>query len=64
MLSRLTGVANNIKAGVFKDDLGWVLAEKIVQARASSEEDCNESYEVIGSPGEVRNSIRLSCALD
>lgn len=55
VLSRLTGVANHIKAGVFKDDLGWILAERIVQARSS--EDCNESHELIGSPGEVTNSF-------
>ena len=48
VLSRLTGVANHIKAGVFKDDLGWVLAEKILQARTPNNED------VYGTPGEVR----------
>jgi A/G-specific adenine glycosylase len=53
VLSRLTGVANHIKAAVFKDDLGWVLAEKIVQARPESQ--CDGSFEVIGYPGEVRD---------
>ncbi len=32
LLSRLTGVANHIKAPVFKDTLGWKLAEQIVMA--------------------------------
>jgi len=30
VLSRLTGIANHIKAPIFKDDLGWKLAEQIV----------------------------------
>ena len=53
VLSRLTGVANHIKAGVFKDDLGWVLAEKIVHARAP------ESQDAYGTPGEVRTFASL-----
>jgi adenine-specific DNA glycosylase len=52
VLGRLTGVANHIKAAVFKDDLGWVLAEKIVRARPESEDD--DSFEINGYPGEVR----------
>merc|ERR1712238_17631 len=32
VLSRLTGVANHIKASVFKDDIGWKIAEQIVKA--------------------------------
>jgi A/G-specific adenine glycosylase len=32
VISRLKGVANNIKAPVFKDRLGWQLAEQIVKA--------------------------------
>lgn len=51
VLSRLTGVANHIKAGVFKDDLGWLLAERIVQARPC--DDDKETNELIGTPGEV-----------
>ena len=54
VLSRLTGVANHIKAGVFKDDLGWVMAEKILVARAP--DDC-ASKNVYGSPGEVRSLV-------
>jgi A/G-specific adenine glycosylase len=63
VLSRLTGIANHIKAGVLKDDLGWILAERIVRARrpggGEGEEDagggrCNESA---GSPGEVNQAL-------
>jgi len=32
VLARLTGVANHIKASIFKDKLGWDLARQIVQA--------------------------------
>ncbi len=32
VLARLTGIANHIKAPVFKDKLGWKLAEQIVKA--------------------------------
>lgn len=32
VISRLKGVANNIKAPIFKDKIGWRLAEQIVQA--------------------------------
>ena len=32
VLARLTGVANHIKAPVFKDRLGWTLAQQIVEA--------------------------------
>ena len=32
VLSRLKGIANNIKAPIFKDKLGWRLAEQIVTA--------------------------------
>jgi len=53
VLSRLTGIANHIKAGVMKDDLGWILAEKIVKSRPSG----NVDYETIGSPGEVNQAL-------
>lgn len=59
VLSRLTGVANNIKANVFKDDLGWILAEKIVQAKPPAGKENDDTCEVIGTPGEVRN-VNLS----
>ncbi|KAL3796944.1 hypothetical protein HJC23_000697 [Cyclotella cryptica] len=53
VLSRLTGVANHIKAGVLKDDLGWVLAEQIVNAKSCGDgESGEEEDDVIGSPGE------------
>ena len=32
VLSRLKGVANNIKAPIFKDNIGWTLAKQIVEA--------------------------------
>ena len=32
VISRLKGVANNIKAPIFKDKIGWTLAEQIVTA--------------------------------
>lgn len=32
VLSRLKGVANHIKAPIFKDNIGWTLAEQIVKA--------------------------------
>ena len=32
VLARLTGVANHIKAPIFKDKLGWTLAQQIVEA--------------------------------
>ena len=58
VFSRLTGVANHIKAGVLKDDLGWALAKRIVQAK-----DCGdgaivgESNDELGSPGEVNQAL-------
>jgi A/G-specific adenine glycosylase len=68
VLCRLTGIANHIKAGVLKDDLGWVLAERIVRARpplppgtsggGGMEEKCNDAIrESIGSPGEVNQAL-------
>ena len=55
VLSRLTGVANHIKAGVLKDDLGWSLAERIIKAKVCSVGDLDyENCDFIGSPGEVR----------
>jgi A/G-specific adenine glycosylase len=57
VLSRLTGIANHIKAGVMKDDLGWILAEKIVKSRPSPGVDGNVDYETIGSPGEVNQAL-------
>ena len=60
VLSRLTGIANHIKAGVMKDDLGWTLAERIVQAKPS--EDGDEKKEskgsvAVGSPGEINQAL-------
>eukprot|EP00970_Alexandrium_tamarense_P020133 scaffold14882_cov193-Alexandrium_tamarense.AAC.3 len=49
VLSRLTGVANHIKAGVMKDDLGWTLAERIVKANGEGER--------VGTPGEVNQAL-------
>jgi A/G-specific adenine glycosylase len=57
VLSRLTGIANHIKAGVMKDDLGWILAEKIVQSRPSPGVHGDVDYETIGSPGEVNQAL-------
>ena len=55
VLSRLTGIANHIKAPVMKDDLGWVLAEKIVKARSSSV--VSETDAELGTPGEVNQAL-------
>lgn len=46
VLSRLKGIANNIKAPIFKDKLGWVLAEQLISANDGS---CN--------PGEVNQAL-------
>ncbi|KAL7535866.1 hypothetical protein ACHAXR_006774, partial [Thalassiosira sp. AJA248-18] len=56
VFSRLTGVANHIKAGVLKDDLGWTLAERIINAKPGDKK-ANRSYESIGSPGEVNSAL-------
>jgi len=57
-LSRLTGIANHIKAGVFKDDLGWTLAERIINAKSLGDTKLdNKSKETIGSPGEVNQAL-------
>jgi A/G-specific adenine glycosylase len=55
VLSRLTGIANHIKAPVMKDDLGWVLAEKIVKAKSSSASTNNDDQ--VGTPGEVNQAL-------
>lgn len=52
VLCRLTGIANHIKAGVLKDDLGWVLAERIIQSKKSNSLDDDD-----GSPGEVNQAL-------
>jgi len=59
VLSRLTGIANHIKAPVLKDDLGWSLAERIVHAKSCSGDGKVENigYEIIGSPGEVNQAL-------
>jgi len=58
VLSRLTGIANHIKAGALKDDLGWTLAERIVRAKSrGGDDDTKGSRESIGSPGEVNQAL-------
>ncbi len=58
VLSRLTGIANHIKAPVMKDDLGWVLAQKIVDAKApNSSTLSNDDDDVLGTPGEVNQAL-------
>ncbi len=58
VLSRLTGIANHIKAGVLKDDLGWTLAERIVQTRHCVDDDTfNIDMDALGSPGEVNQAL-------
>ena len=60
VLSRLTGIANHIKAGVMKDDLGWTLAERIVQAKPSEDGDEkkeSKSCVAVGSPGEINQAL-------
>mmetsp|Transcript_9452 Transcript_9452/g.21419 ORF Transcript_9452/g.21419 Transcript_9452/m.21419 type:complete len:635 (-) Transcript_9452:149-2053(-) len=58
VLSRLTGIANNIKAPVLKDDLGWDLAARIIDARSIKKKSKKpESYDVIGYPGEVNQAL-------
>lgn len=52
VLSRLTGVANHIKAGVLKDDLGWVLAERIIEAKKKSGRSDDD-----GTPGEINQAL-------
>mmetsp|Transcript_6494 Transcript_6494/g.14101 ORF Transcript_6494/g.14101 Transcript_6494/m.14101 type:complete len:771 (+) Transcript_6494:129-2441(+) len=58
VLSRLTGIANHIKAGVLKDDLGWTLAERIVQTKYCID-DCTSKIDLdeLGSPGEVNQAL-------
>ena len=59
VLSRLTGIANHIKAGVLKDDLGWILAERIIDAKSCSpgHEAKKHDYRSVGSPGEVNQAL-------
>ena len=56
VLSRLTGIANHIKAQVMKDELGWVLAEKIVKAKSNLHGISNDDVE-LGTPGEVNQAL-------
>lgn len=53
VLCRLTGIANHIKAGVLKDDLGWMLAERIVQAKGIS--GCSDAID--GTSGEINQAL-------
>ena len=46
VLSRLKGVANHIKAPIFKDKLGWKLAEQIIHANGGT-----------NSPGEINQAL-------
>ena len=57
VLSRLTGIANNIKAPVLKDDLGWDLAARLIDARSIKKTKKPESYDVVGYPGEVNQAL-------
>ena len=57
VLSRLTGIANHIKAGAMKDDLGWTLADRIIKAKSCNVGKESKSYESIGSPGEVNQAL-------
>ena len=56
VLCRLTGIANHIKAGVLKDDLGWVLAERIIQAKRQPGRSDDDDYDD-GTPGEVNQAL-------
>eukprot|EP00986_Skeletonema_menzelii_P011439 scaffold5882_cov152-Skeletonema_menzelii.AAC.4 len=55
VLSRLTGIANHIKAPVMKDEIGWILAEKVVKARSSSAS--TNIDDKLGTPGEVNQAL-------
>ena len=55
MLSRLTGIANHIKAPALKDDLGRTLAERLIRARPKGGEDGGNG--VVGTPGEVNQAL-------
>lgn len=58
VLSRLTGIANHIKAGVLKDDLGWTLAERIVQTKYCIDDGTSKiDLDELGSPGEVNQAL-------
>ena len=60
VLCRLTGIANHIKAGALKDDLGWILAERIVRARrpgGGGAAGGGGRDESAGSPGEVNQAL-------
>ena len=46
VLSRLKGIANNIKAPIFKDKLGWELADQIIKANGN-----------VSSPGEINQAL-------
>jgi len=53
VLSRLTGIANHIKAPVLKDDLGWALAKKIIDVKPIDK----QTKESLGTPGEVNQAL-------
>ena len=62
VLSRLTGIANHIKAPVLKDDLGWALAKRIIDVKPIGK----QKKESLGTPGEVNHATHESnrgCAL-
>mmetsp|Transcript_28570 Transcript_28570/g.42249 ORF Transcript_28570/g.42249 Transcript_28570/m.42249 type:complete len:743 (+) Transcript_28570:131-2359(+) len=48
VLSRLTAIANHIKAPVLKDDLGWRLASQLIKASSSMEDS---------TPGEINQAL-------
>lgn len=53
VLSRLTGIANHIKAPVLKDDLGWTLAKRIIDVKPIGK----QKKESLGTPGEVNQAL-------
>lgn len=53
VLSRLTGIANHIKAPVLKDDLGWTLAEKVINVKPIDK----QTKVCLGTPGEVNQAL-------
>ena len=56
VLSRLAGIANHIKAPVMKDDIGWIMADRIIQAKPSSDKK-KGSKQAIGIPGEINQAL-------
>ena len=57
VLSRLTGIANNIKAPIFKDKLGWDLATQLILAEEDDEEDGKEHHHHHHHAGEVNQAL-------